>query len=107
MSKAERIKNDDTFKISKADIDVHTAWINGRIILKHMKFKDIIKKLERHYDVQIKNNDKAFGEDYITATFDIETIEQVFEVINQIHSIDYNINDKKIIINNKTIKQMK
>ena len=105
--KAERIKNDDTFKISKADIDVHTAWINGRIILKHMKFKDIIKKLERHYDVQIKNNDKAFGEDYITATFDIETIEQVFEVINQIHSIDYNINDKKIIINNKTIKQMK
>ena len=105
--KAEWNKNSQSIDISKADIDVHTAWINGRIILKHMKFKNIIKKLERHYNVNIVNNDKLLSEEYITATFDIETIEQVFEVINEIHSIDYKITNNQITINNKNLMQMK
>jgi transmembrane sensor len=99
--KADWNKNNKSINIEKADIKIHTAWINGRIILKHIKFNDIIKKLERHYNVEITNNNKSLGNEFITATFDIETIEQVFEVINEIHSIDYKINKNKIIINNK------
>ncbi|MGK0326358.1 MAG: hypothetical protein ACJA2M_002888 [Polaribacter sp.] len=103
--KADWNKNNKSIYIEKADIEIHTAWINGRIILKHMKFNDIIKKLERHYNVEIINNNTSLGNEFITATFDIETIEQVFEVINEIHSIDYKINKNKnknkIIINNK------
>ncbi|WP_159951344.1 FecR family protein [Polaribacter septentrionalilitoris] len=92
-------KRNKSIKIEKADIEVHTAWINGRIILKHMKFGNIIKKLERHYDVEIKNNNKSLEEELITATFDIETIEQVFEVIKELHPIEYKIKDKTITIN--------
>ena len=64
-----------------------------------MKFSHIIKKLERHYDVRIKNNNKSLGEELITATFDIETIEQVFEAIKEIHPIEYKIKEKIITIN--------
>ncbi|PQJ74608.1 FecR family protein [Polaribacter gangjinensis] len=85
--------------IEKADIEIHTAWINGKIILKHMKFNSIIKKLERHYNVEITNNDSDLGEEFITATFDTETIDQVFDVINEIHPINYQINGNKILIN--------
>ena len=92
-------KRNKSIKIEKADIEVHTAWINGRIILKHMKFGNIIKKLERHYDVKINNNNKSLEEELITATFDIETIEQVFEVIKELHPIKYIIKDKTITIN--------
>ena len=92
-------KTNKTIKIKKADVKVQTAWINGRIILKHMKFSHIIKKLERHYDVRIKNNNKSLGEELITATFDIETIEQVFEAIKEIHPIEYKIKEKIITIN--------
>ncbi|MFK8058998.1 MAG: FecR family protein [Polaribacter sp.] len=92
-------KRNKSIKIEKADIEVHTAWINGRIILKHMKFVDIIKKLERHYDVKINNNNKSLEDESITATFDIETIEQVFEVIKELHPIEYKIKDKIITIN--------
>ena len=94
-------KRNKSIKIEKADIEVHTAWINGRIILKHMKFGNIIKKLERHYNVKIKNNNKSLEEELITATFDIETIEQVFELINELHPIAYKIINNQIIINNK------
>jgi hypothetical protein len=99
--KADWNKNNKSINIEKADIEIHTAWINGRIILKHMKFDAIIKKLERHYNVEITNNNTSLANEFITATFDIETIEQVFEVLNEIHSIDYKINKNIIIISNK------
>ena len=99
--KAEWNKIKKSITIEKADIDVHTAWINGRVILKHMKFDDIIKKLERHYNIEIVNNNTSLGKEFITATFDIETIEQVFEVINELHPIAYKIMNNIILINNK------
>ena len=97
--KAGWSKSKDEIQIEKADLEIHTAWIKGRIIFKHIPFDNIIKKLERHYNVAIINNDKVLGKDLITASFDIETIEQVFKVINEIHPIDYTIKDSKIIIN--------
>jgi hypothetical protein len=99
--KADWNKNNKSINIEKADIEIHTAWINGRIVLKHMKFNDIIKKLERHYNVEITNKNTSLANEFITATFDIETIEQVFEVLNEIHPIDYKINKNIIIISNK------
>lgn len=97
--KADWNRGSNIIKIEKADVEIYTAWIDGKIILKHMTFNSIIKKLERHYNVEIVNNNKDLGNDFITATFDIETIEQVFEVINEIHPINYKINKNKIIIN--------
>lgn len=97
--KADWNRRSNIIEIEKADVEIYTAWIDGKIILKHMTFNSIIKKLERHYDVEIVNNDKDLGKEFITATFDIETIEQVFEVIDEIHPINYKINKNKIIIN--------
>jgi ferric-dicitrate binding protein FerR (iron transport regulator) len=97
--KAKWHKGKDQITVKKADLEIHTAWINGRIIFKHVPFNNIIRKLERHYNVEIINNDEVLGKDLITASFDIETIDQVFNVINEIHPIDYTIKDRKIIIN--------
>lgn len=97
--KADWSKSENKITIKEADIEMHTAWIKGKIIFKHIPFNSIIKKLERHYNVEINNNDEVLGKDLITASFDIETIEQVFEVINEIHPIDYTIKGSKIIIN--------
>jgi hypothetical protein len=97
--KAEWSKSDASMVVEKADVEIYTAWIHGRILLKHMKFNSIIKKLERHYNVKIINNNKTLGEEYITATFDIETIEQVFEVISELHPIEFKIIGNEITIN--------
>ena len=92
-------KNNNSIKVQKADVEIYTAWIDGRVILKHMTFNSIIKKLERHYNVEIINNNKDFDKEFITATFDIETIAQVLEVIKEIHPINYSIINNKITIN--------
>lgn len=85
--------------IEKADLDMHTAWIEGRILFRHLPFKNIVRKLERHYDVTVMNNNKKLDEELFTASFDIETIEQVLETFRKNYNIDYSIINNQIIIN--------
>ena len=96
--KASWEKSTNQIAIEKADIETATAWIDGKIVFKHMPFDNIIKKLERNYNIEIINNNRDLGKDLITASFDVETIEEVFEVINEIHPIDYKIEINKITI---------
>jgi hypothetical protein len=97
--KADWQKQNNKISLEKADIEMHTAWINGKIIFKHIPFKNVIKKLERHYDVVIMNNNKELGEKFVTASFDIETIENIFEILNVSYNINYTLNNNQITIN--------
>jgi hypothetical protein len=92
-------KHNKKISIEKADIAMHTAWIEGRIHFRHLPFKNIIKKLERHYDVTIMNNNKKLDEEFFTASFDVETIEQVLEVFHKNYNINYSIINDQILIN--------
>ena len=92
-------KSNKKITIDKADIDLHTAWMDGRVIFRHMPFKNIIKRLERQYDVTIMNNNRKLDDEFFTASFDIETIEQVLMVFHKNYGINYSILNKQIIIN--------
>tara|TARA_R110002050_G_scaffold42777_6_gene102811 strand:+ start:11 stop:1168 length:1158 start_codon:yes stop_codon:yes gene_type:complete len=92
-------KHNKEISIEKADIAMHTSWVDGRILFRHLPFKNIVKKLERHYDVTITNNNKTLDEEFFTASFDIETIEQVMEAFHKNYNINYSIINNQIIIN--------
>lgn len=97
--KAEWNKNDKNISIEETNVALHTAWVKGKIVFRHLAFKSIVKKLERHYNVVITNHNKILDDEFFTASFDIETIEQVFETFNKNYGIDYRITDDEIIIN--------
>jgi hypothetical protein len=97
--KAAWSRINENISIQEVDTTLYTSWINGRISFRHLPFKHIIKKLERHYNVVIINNDKELNNKLFTASFDIETIQQVLESFKKYHGINYQINDNKIIIN--------
>jgi len=92
-------KHNKEIIIEEADVAMHTAWINGRILFRHLPFKNIIRKLERHYDVTIMNNNKKLDEEFFTASFDIETVEQVLETFHKNYGINYSMINNQIIIN--------
>ena len=85
--------------VNEADIELHTAWIDGRIVFRKLPFSSILKKLERHYNVTIVNHNKALDSEMFRASFDIETIEEVMESFNRNYNIDYTIKNNQIIIN--------
>ena len=97
--KAEWNKYNKQISVEEADIAMHTDWLNGKIILRHVPFKNIVKKLERHYNVEIVNNNPELDEELFTASFDVESIDQVFKTFNLTYEMEYKINDRQIIIN--------
>ncbi|NMH86877.1 FecR family protein [Flavivirga algicola] len=91
------ITNSET-QIKRVDTDIYTSWINGRLVLKNLPFKNIVKKLERHYNVEIINNYEALNNQVFTASFDIETIEEVLNSFADNKPFVFNINNKTITI---------
>ncbi|WNH09010.1 FecR family protein [Thalassobellus suaedae] len=97
--KATWEKNKKHFTVKKADVEMYTAWINGKIIFRYTTFENIIKKLERHYNVVIINNNSSLNNERFAATFDVETIEEVLECFKKNYQINYTIKNNLIKIN--------
>lgn len=96
--KAEWDKNKNNIAIDKVDIDSYTAWINGQLVFKNNPFSEIRKKLERKYNVTIINNNLSLEKNTFSAVFDLETIEEVMEVLNRSYGIKYEIKQNEITI---------
>lgn len=70
-------RSNNNVTIQTVDTDIYTSWINGKLVIKKMPFKNIIQKLERHYKVTINNTYEQLNNQDFTATFDIESIDDV------------------------------
>lgn len=84
---------------NKVDTDIYTSWIEGRLVMKNFSFESIVKKLERHYNVSISNNYAELNKEVFTASFDIETIEEVLDAFAENRPFHYEVTDQTIIIN--------
>jgi len=84
--------------VQKVDTELYTSWMKGKLVLRGMKFKDMIKKLERHYGVSIQNKNMDLEDRVFTATFDVETIEEVLNTFVSETYFDYLIEDDQITI---------
>ena len=69
--------------LEQVDTGIYTGWIDGKLVIKGMSFKNIARKLERHYNVSIENTYGNLDNQVFTATFDVETIEEVLKIFNQ------------------------
>ncbi|WP_179376293.1 FecR family protein [Winogradskyella wichelsiae] len=97
--KAAWSKVDSKIQVSETDVETHLAWLNGRLILKEVEFKAILKKLERQYNVKFINHNKSLENRFFTAKFDNEDIEQVMESLSYSGNFTYKFNKDTIIIN--------
>lgn len=97
--KAAWHKNNKIIKVEKTDIETHIAWVEGRLVLHEVAFSDILKKLERQYNVVIINNNKKLESRFFTAKFDIENIYQVLESLSLSGNFSYKVNKNIININ--------
>lgn len=75
--------------LEEVDTDVYTGWLEGKIVFKNTPFKEIRKRLERHYNVAIQNTDTILDRKKFTGTFDIETLEEVLAILNENYPLRY------------------
>lgn len=93
-------KEDKTISNEKVNTSLYTSWMNGNLVFRSESFENIIKKLERHYNVIIINNNDKLAHETFNATIetDHESIEQVFNYFSKVYQIEYTVINNKIII---------
>lgn len=78
--------------------DVYTAWIKGGLTFRDMTFRDISKKLERHYNITIVNQNSKLSGEKFNASFGDEPIAKVLSYFNEIHGINYTLKNNEVLI---------
>ncbi len=77
---------------------IYTSWVQGVLVFRNMSFEDILKKLERHYDVKIINQNSKMASETFNASFGDMPIEKILEYFKSQYDIDYIINKDTIIV---------
>lgn len=91
---------EQTISTQNVNTSIYTSWVEGIIVFRNVPFEDIIKKLERQYNVTIINNNRDLAKEAFNASFEIdrETIDEVLHYFNKVHQIKYKIINNKVII---------
>ena len=92
-------KTDESVVTEEVNTTVYTAWRTGELVYRNLPFKNIVKKLERHYNIQIKLNNVALGEELFNASFKNKTIDEVLSYFDELYGIDYKVSDNTVYIN--------
>ena len=79
--------------------DVYTSWLNGELVFREMTFDNILKKMERHFNVTIVNNNKDLADKIFNASYGEVSVTKVFEDFKETYGLSYSIEGNKIIIN--------
>jgi len=78
----------------RVNISIYTGWMKGVLVFRNMSFNNILKKLERNYNVQIKNNNKRLSKEVFNASFNNENISKVLSYFVETSGITYKISEE-------------
>lgn len=78
--------------LSTVNTDLYTSWKEGLITFKNEKLKDIARKIERWYNVEIViQNSKLEDELYMGTIMKNKPVDQILEVLSLTSSLNYRI----------------
>lgn len=85
-------------KVEEVNPDDYTAWVEDKLIFQAEEFAEIIKILERKFDIKIDNKYKDLDQQKFTASFNEKNIEQILQLFAKSRSFQFNIKDKQVTI---------
>lgn len=78
--------------VENVDVQLYTSWKDGLVTFKNEKLKDIAKKIERWYNVQIVITNPRLAEEFYMGTImKNKPIDQLLEVFKLTSSLNYRI----------------
>lgn len=84
------------------DPDEVVGWKNNRLVFRDDTFSNLVKKIERWYDVEIIYDEKLYDHQRLTVELrEGERLERLMQIIEKAMSVSYSINKQKIYINPK------
>lgn len=90
-------KEQNEMMVSNVDTELYTAWKNGFLLFRKSSFISIRKKLERHFDIVIRNEYPLLERQVYTASFEDESIDDILEAFQVDTPFEYEYTDAKTI----------
>lgn len=75
-----------------------TSWVNNKLVFRSETFEEVVRKMERWYDVDILIKGDKLKEKKLTGIFENETVEQALDAIQLTTPFSYNVVNEQIII---------
>jgi len=91
--------------ISKVDIAKYTAWKEGLLIFRDDPMNEVVRKLNRWFNVEIILQSPELKEYVYTATYKDETLPQILELLKISAPVKYNITERKRLGDNSYSKR--
>ncbi|MBC9796554.1 FecR family protein [Sinomicrobium weinanense] len=91
-------REEKTIGVNPVKTGIYTSWISGELSFRNMTFENILKKLERHYNISIEIRNKALAKEEFNASFGPEPIEKVLEYLRITYGMHYIVEEDRIII---------
>ncbi len=85
------LKESNTISLKDVDAEKFTSWIGGKLVFRDDPMDEVVRKLDRWFNVLIEFDDPNIGSYIYKATFQDETIEQILSLIKRTSPIEYSI----------------
>ena len=98
-------KTKNRLSVSKVDVEKYTAWKEGVLIFKDDQMDEVVRKLNRLFNVDIILQSPELKEYVYTATYRDETLPQILELLRISAPIKYCISDRERLPDNSYSKR--
>ena len=75
------------------DVYGKIAWKDGKLIFRNASLEEILKRLERHFNVEIQFNNRSGKEYKYRATFRTETLSQILDYLARSADLKWKIEE--------------
>lgn len=92
-------KKNGNISKKEVNIEIYTAWREGRIIFRNMTLANIFKKLERQFGYEIEIENKTLANKKFNTNLGKQSLKEILDSFKKIYGINYTIEEKHITIN--------
>jgi ferric-dicitrate binding protein FerR (iron transport regulator) len=86
-----------TVNIEEVNTEKYIAWLDGNLVFQDDSMEDVVKRLDRWFNIEIVIEDSEINEYIYKATFRNENLKQVLDLLKLSAPIDYRIVESKAL----------
>ncbi len=86
------------FLVQQVDTRLYTSWKENMLRLENATFSDVVKKMERWYDVRIHVDEQVDSEERYTMTIKTESLREMLRLVSFTTPLNYEIKENQVFI---------
>lgn len=86
------------FTVNKVDTRIYTAWKDGNLVFKDTPLSEVMKRINRWYNVDMVANDKTIEQFNYTVDFEKDSLPVVLKLLKEMTPIRFTISGSRIFV---------